>query len=66
MQDTETSSDSIDYSQLKDLVLLIDDLRDHSQNNEMINQFYTEHGVDCMDAVKYLTLLLDDPRFRGC
>jgi cupin superfamily acireductone dioxygenase involved in methionine salvage len=61
LQDTETSLDSI-----KDLVLLIVDLEEHAQNNEMINQFFTEHGHDCLDAVKYLRLLLDDSRFRGC
>ena len=29
-------------------------LQDWAQNEEMVNQYYTEHGKDCLEAAKLL------------
>ena len=43
---------------------LIDRLREFAQNEEMIDQYYTDHGMDCNSAARELELMLDKERVQ--
>lgn len=38
----------------KQIEQLIEDLMQHAQNEEMVDQYYTEHGLDCLQAAQLL------------
>lgn len=45
-----------------EVLALIDNLRSWAQNEEMINAFFTDHGIDCNDAANELEEMLKRER----